>query len=433
LEVPADPLGIAARLRGAGLEQVCLLHAAEVNEVGFNGPRRSFVAAAASAQSEALDPYLEDRQQFDPCSPLAAAPRWIGVVPYECRRGLERPAYRQTEKRPPPLLERPKWWCFDAVVCVDHELAEVTVQGSCPRAVERLRKAASRQRAPATSGLVVEVREPEAPAVHVARIARAIELIRAGDVYQVNLARFLEVQLRGGDPLSLYGRLVAAAPAAYAAMLELDPVVVLATSPELLLRASPRIGGDGSFDRLVTEPIKGTRPRGRCAATDRQLAEQLDADTKERAELAMIIDVERNDLGSVARLGSVRLARPAHVVTHRTIHHRRARLVASARPDLSRCAVLQAMVPSGSVTGAPKIRAMELIAQLESRRRGLYTGGYGYVDHQGQVVLAMAIRTLVLEDRVGGYFSGGGIVVDSDPEAELRETGWKAIQLMRSL
>ncbi len=438
LQVPADPLGITSRLRSAGLPQVCLLHSAEATEAGYDGPRRSFVAAAPSAQSVSIDPYPEDPHCFDPGSPLAAVPRWIGAVPYECRRGLERPAKCRPDKRAAPLLSRPLWWRFDAVVCVDHDAGEVMVVGSCRRAVERLQQAAGRAALPqsSTGALAVEVREAEPAAVHLTRISRAIELIVAGDLYQVNLARYLEVQLRSGDVLSLYGRLVATAPASYAALLELDDVVVLATSPELLLRATPPLDaatGEASFDRLVTEPIKGTRPRGVCAETDRQLARELDEDAKERAELAMIIDVERNDLGSVARAGSVRLSRPAHVVTHRTIHHRKARLVANARPDLSRQAVLEAMLPSGSVTGAPKISAMQLIAKLESRRRGLYTGGYGYVDHRGQVVLAMAIRTLVLKDGKGGYFSGGGIVVDSDPETELRETGWKAIQLLRSL
>jgi len=184
------------------------------------------------------------------------------------------------------------------------------------------------------------------------------------------------------------------------------------------------------FSALATEPIKGTRPRGGDADQDEALARELDADPKERAELAMIIDVERNDLGSVCQVGSVDLAVPPQVVTHRTIHHRKARVVGRARSDVSRTQVLEAMVPSGSVTGAPKVRAMEVIRQLEDQRRGLYTGGLGFVAHDGSVTLTMAIRTLVLRGDRGYYWTGGGIVADSDPVVERQETAWKALQVL---
>ena len=143
----------------------------------------------------------------------------------------------------------------------------------------------------------------------------------------------------------------------------------------------------------------------------------------------MIMDVERNDLGRVCAIGSVRIAHGPKVITSRTVHHRKALLVGQARADVTRRQVLEAMLPSGSVTGAPKVRAMEVIADLERYRRGLYTGGLGYISYAGGVNLAMAIRTLVLRGSRGHYWTGGGIVADSDPERELRETGWKARQL----
>jgi anthranilate/para-aminobenzoate synthase component I len=156
---------------------------------------------------------------------------------------------------------------------------------------------------------------------------------------------------------------------------------------------------------------------------------ELDEDPKENAELTMIIDVERNDLGRVAAPGSVRVLRGPEVVTHRTLHHREALLTANTKSSVSRNDVLEAMLPSGSVTGAPKVRAMEVIANLETSRRGLYTGGFGSVDHSGTMTLAMAIRTVVFRGAEGEYFTGGGIVADSDPDRELEETRWKAIQL----
>src|SRR6185437_4094409 len=206
-------------------------------------------------------------------------------------------------------------------------------------------------------------------------------------------------------------------------------LAVASTTPELLLRASPG-PRPATFGTLFTAPIKGTRPRGGDAPGDAALARALDDDPKERAELTMIVDVERNDLGRVAEVGSVRVLWGPKVVTHRTVHHRLALIAARARAGTSREEVLAAMLPSGSVTGAPKVRAMDVIAALEPARRGLYTGGIGFVAHDGGVTLSMAIRTSVLEGSEGEYWTGGGIVADSDPAREVEETRWKALQLL---
>jgi anthranilate/para-aminobenzoate synthase component I len=155
----------------------------------------------------------------------------------------------------------------------------------------------------------------------------------------------------------------------------------------------------------------------------------LEASEKERAELTMVLDVERNDLGRIAAPGSVRMVEPPRVTTHPTLHHRSATLEAQLLPGTTLSRVLEALLPSGSVTGAPKRRAMEVISCLEPHRRGLYTGAFGMVAHDGGVTLAMAIRTLTVRNETGHYFSGGGIVADSDPDAEVLETDWKALQL----
>ena len=181
-------------------------------------------------------------------------------------------------------------------------------------------------------------------------------------------------------------------------------------SPEQLLS----LGSDGE---LVTSPIKGTRPRRRDRAADAALARELELDPKERAELAMVIDVERNDLGRVAVTGSVRLSAPPRVKSYAAVHHRVAGLSARLRPGLGRADLLSAMLPSGSVTGAPKVRAMEVIALLEAQRRGLYTGGIGLVGHDGSLELGMAIRTVTVHGDEAHYFAGGGIVADSDPRS----------------
>jgi anthranilate/para-aminobenzoate synthase component I len=428
--VAPDPLALARGLAARGHHHVALLHAGAPGA----GPcsRFSFVAADPDASSEALDPFETATSSVEP-SLLARAPRWIGVLPYEARRELERPGWRPDDTRPAALIEKPLWLRYPAVACIDHASASTLVVGESAAAADafaaslRLAEKASFQEDPR-----VTVDDDEPPSRHAERIARARELILAGDLYQVNLARRLRVALLDGSPLALHERLSAAARAPFSAFLDLGEVTVLSTSPELLLTAEPSADGR-SFGALATEPIKGTRPRGAHAAEDAALARDLDLDPKERAELAMIIDVERNDLGRVAEIGSVRVVSPPRVVSHRTIHHRAARITARTRPGVSRGEVLRAMVPSGSVTGAPKVRAMEVIATLEPRRRGLYTGGIGLVRHDGGVLLSMAIRTVVLRGGEGEYWTGGGIVADSDPAREVEETRWKAVQLTNNV
>jgi anthranilate/para-aminobenzoate synthase component I len=434
IPVAPDALGVARRLAAAGGRCVALLHGAARDEALPGAGRWSFVAADPDRASALLDPLADDPDwgSGGDAGPLAFVPRWIGVIPYEARRALERPAWTGRDTRPPARISAPVWHRYPAVVCVDHEEGRVIAAGGDRSAVERLASTLRAGAAPPPPALQVDVEEGEPPDRHAERIAAALELIRRGDLYQVNLARRLEVRLRAGDPLALYAGLGRRAPAPFGACLALGGgLAVVSTSPELLLRAAPA-APPRAFGALFTAPIKGTRPRGRDAAEDAALARELDLDPKERAELTMIVDVERHDLGGVAETGSVRLLAGPHVTTHRTVHHRLALIGARARAGAGRAEVIAAMVPSGSVTGAPKVRAMEVIARLEAARRGLYTGGIGYVAHDGGVTLAMAIRTAVLEGDTGEYWAGGGIVADSDPDREVEETRWKAIQLLRA-
>jgi anthranilate/para-aminobenzoate synthase component I len=437
--VAPDPLAIAERLRQSSAPGLALLHAADRNPGAF--ARFSYVGCDPDRTSHALDP-LADDPEFSPSrvpETFRGVPRWIGVLPYEAFRGLERPGWVPSEdRRPPALLEKPVWRRYPAVVVVDHLEGRVLVVGVSRDHVDALAKKLAGAEGRRDAPFAVEVADAEPPARHVERIVAAKELIARGELYQVNLARRLLVSLVRGDALDLHRRLSAAAPSPFAACLNLDgDLTVVSTSPELLLQADVLRGPNSasvsaSFGRLLTCPIKGTRPRGRDAAEDHALVRELDEDPKENAELTMIVDVERNDLGRVAAVGSVRVLHDPGVVTHRTVHHREALLSASARTGVSRREVLASMLPSGSVTGAPKVRAMEVIASLEPFRRGLYTGGFGHVAHDGSVTLAMAIRTVVLRGREGEYFTGGGIVADSDPARELEETRWKALQLEKA-
>jgi para-aminobenzoate synthetase component I len=263
-------------------------------------------------------------------------------------------------------------------------------------------------------------------AAHCARVARILEYIRAGDVYQVNLARRLVAAIRAdGDALALYRALVAAAPAPFGALVEGDGARVLSGSPERFLSRAP---GGG---RIETRPIKGTRPRTGDADRDRAAAADLAAAEKDGAEHLMIVDLERNDLGRVAVTGSVRVDALGYVVELPGLYHRVSRVSAELRPDVGLGDLLRATFPGGSITGAPKIRAMQIIDELEPVRRGPYCGALGYLGEAGAVELAIAIRIAVLAGGELRLHVGGGIVADSDPAAELAETedkaaGWRA-------
>jgi para-aminobenzoate synthetase component I len=258
-----------------------------------------------------------------------------------------------------------------------------------------------------------------------ARVERVLEYLRAGDAYQVNLSHRLFAALDEDDALALYLRLRAAAPAPLGAFLRAGAGTLLCNSPELFLRASP-------FG-LETRPIKGTRRRDADPARDGALAAELRASEKENAEHLMIVDLERNDLGRVAVTGSVEVSGYARLVTLPTVHHLVSTVRARPRPGVGLAELLAASFPGGSITGAPKLRAMEIIDELEGVRRGPYCGALGWLGSGGRAELALAIRTAVVRGGELVLSVGGGIVADSVPGEELAETRVKAEAFLRAI
>jgi para-aminobenzoate synthetase component 1 len=249
--------------------------------------------------------------------------------------------------------------------------------------------------------------------LHMARVERIRDYLAAGDVYQVNLARRLVARIEApGDALALYAALREVAPAPYGALLEVDGATVISGSPERFLAS---VG-----DRIETRPIKGTRPR--TPGADVELA----AAPKDDAEHLMIVDLERNDLGRIAETSSVRVDELGYIVELPALYHKVSRVSAKPRPGTGYAELLRATFPGGSITGAPKVRAMQLIDELEPARRGPYCGALGYFGAGGAFELAIAIRIGVLANRELRVHVGGGIVADSDPAAELAETEAKA-------
>ena len=254
-------------------------------------------------------------------------------------------------------------------------------------------------------------------------VARSIEYVAAGDVFQVNLSQRYTCGLTA-QPVEVFDRLQSAAPARYGACLVYDDFAIVSNSPELFLRVEPQ--PDGSR-RVTTRPIKGTRPRG--PGMEAALRES----GKDQAELAMIVDLERNDLGRVCEVASVRVVQPREIEAHPTVYHGVATVEGTLRQDTSFVDLLAATFPCGSVTGAPKIRAMQIIDELEPVRRGPYCGGIGYLAADGSAQFNVAIRTMFAKDGLIHIPVGGGIVADSQPAAEYEETLVKARAMFAAL
>ncbi|NNG16180.1 MAG: aminodeoxychorismate synthase component I [Gemmatimonadales bacterium] len=249
-------------------------------------------------------------------------------------------------------------------------------------------------------------------------VGRVREYILAGDIFQANLSQRFEIP-QDRSPFAAYRRLRQRNPAAFSAYFVTGECAVLSASPERFL----------SLDyagRVEACPIKGTRPRGQTAEEDEALSSALLASEKDRAENVMIADLLRNDLSRVCRPGTVRATALLELESHPTVHHLVSTIVGELDPQFTALHLVRATFPGGSITGAPKVRAMEIIAELEPTARGVYCGSIGYLSFTGEMDLNIAIRTGV---RVGDTFyfqAGGGIVADSEPDAEYRETLDKA-------
>jgi para-aminobenzoate synthetase component 1 len=253
---------------------------------------------------------------------------------------------------------------------------------------------------------------------------RAIEYVHAGDCFQVNLSQRL-LHRATLTPLDLYDRLRQRNSAPFAAYFDLGEFAIASASPERFLRVEE--------GRVETRPIKGTRPRGRTADEDARQRRDLRRSAKDRAENVMIIDLLRNDLGRVCEYGSVQVPAVCRLESYRTVHHLVSEVVGRLRPGLGPIDLLRAAFPGGSVTGAPKVRAMEIIAELEPTARGPYCGSLGYIGFDGSMDTNILIRTFTIGRGWMQFPVGGGIVADSTPQAEYEETLHKAEGLLRAL
>lgn len=256
------------------------------------------------------------------------------------------------------------------------------------------------------------------------RVARTMEYIAAGDIYQANIAQKFSTRFTG-NPYRLFEHLLARSPAPGGAFLDFGDTQVLSASPELFLRIRGR--------HITTRPIKGTRPRDRDPIRDEQMAFELQTDPKELAELIMITDLERNDLGKICDYGSVTVAQLVQLERYAQVFHLVSTVEGMLRPGIDALDAVRECIPGGSISGAPKKRACEIIRELEPCPRGIYTGLIGYFDDNGDAAFSIAIRTMILEGENLHFSVGSGITAGSAPAREYEETLHKAAGMQMAL
>jgi para-aminobenzoate synthetase len=350
---------------------------------------------------------------------------WVGYLGYELKAECDGARAHRSPDPDAVLIFADRALAFDQHTGEIYLLA-LDVPGAAgwlAETADRLRALAGRTPAPAApprGARDLELRHARDD--YLKLIDNCLEAISSGESYEICLTNLVSV---GGpvDPWPAYRCLRARSPAPFGALLRLGELSVLSTSPERFLSVS-------AAGLVESRPIKGTRPRGATPAEDARLRRDLATSEKDRAENLMIVDLVRNDLGRIAEVGSVRVERIFEVETYATVHQLVSTIRARLLPGVSPVACVRAAFPGGSMTGAPKIRTMELIDELEGGARGVYSGAIGYFSLSGAVDLSIVIRTLVVRDGSASFGVGGAIVADSDPVAEFEETAVKATPML---
>jgi para-aminobenzoate synthetase component 1 len=353
----------------------------------------------------------------------------IGYFGYDLARRLERlPAVAEDAERIPEMAVG----IYDWAVVVDHRERRTWLagQGRDPDTdikwdrLVALFSAPPREKARAPFRITSPIVSNLTHEAYARAFRRIRNYIQDGDCYQVNLAQRFSAQAMG-DPWLAYQRLRVINPAPFSAYLNTPFAQILSASPERFLRVER--------GRVETKPIKGTRPRAGHPRLDAELTEQLRASEKDRAENLMIVDLLRNDLSKNCALGSVKVPRLFDVESYATVHHLVSTVTGELRADSDALDLLRGCFPGGSITGAPKLRAMQIIEELEPHRRGVYCGAIGYIGFDGNMDLNIAIRTLVHSHGLIRFWAGGGIVSDSKLEDEYQETFDKAAAMLKLL
>jgi anthranilate synthase component I len=399
------------------------------SERRLSGPH----AAGADGFLSALEEWWRALRQPSVAAPLPFTGGWLLYLGYELASEIE------TRLGLPPspdavialAIRTPAAWIRDRATMQAWLVAEPGADALLDAFENHVRESATPPPAAPSPGAHLKVQE-EDPARFLESVSRALDYTAAGDVYQTNLSRLWQVRSdRPPDPVSIYERLRSTNPSPFAAMMRYGDFSLMSSSPERLLSIRAGI--------VSTRPIAGTHPRGTSPDTDAALVESLLNNEKERAEHVMLIDLERNDLGRVCVGGTVRVDEYMVLETYAHVHHIVSNVSGRLREDASPIQVIRALFPGGTITGCPKVRCMEIIAELEGTGRGAYTGSIGYLNRDGSCDLNILIRTLTSHAVVAAgaapitFRAGAGIVADSIPSQELAETRAKAEGMLRAL
>ncbi len=399
--------------------------------------RRAFVQEEGRTRLVEGDPFTVLQSLLNRCrvTPPPGLPGFpggaVGYLSYDLGRQIERlPSHAADD------LELPEIYLhfYDVILAIDHTTGETSLVVGAPdgREADAMTKARAWAQALKRAEPLGTVPVPEAGpvsssltrAAYAAGVQRALAYIGAGDIYQVNLSQRFSCRYPGTG-WQLYRRLREVGPAPFAAFLDAGSWQVVSGSPERFITVR-----DGVIE---TRPIKGTRPRGATPEEDEANARELLASEKEAAELVMIVDLQRNDLGKVCEYGTVRVPDLRRLEATPNVWHTVATVEGRLRPGVTTAQILRATFPGGSITGAPKVRSMEIIEEIEPVRRGVYTGAIGYIGFDGSIDLNIAIRTAVVKEGRAYFHAGGGIVADSNPASEYHETLAKGSAMARAL
>lgn len=394
-----DPLQFLEKL--PEMESFCLLYSGLIGE-GFG--RFSFLAL-----------YPKQTVKVNDFPSLDTTKNWLGYLGYGLKNSLEKlPQETRSQKFPMPdcwMVE------YHIVACFDHFDKTITLHSSSAAYAKKFAalepaRLPNLPNTPLTKNLSSNMTKKE----YMAKVEQVLEAIRAGDVYQANLTRkFYGEWAQAVSPLILFNALCRVSPAPYSALLKCGETYVLSSSPELFLEVSDK-------GKVTTKPIKGSAPRAKDLAEDKRIREQLAVSEKNRAENLMIVDLMRNDLSRSCEAGSISVESLYDITTYPSVHHMSSTIVGQKQKDKTALDVVKGCFPAGSMTGAPKIKAMELCSQLEQQERGIYSGAIGWLGANGTAHFSVVIRTLLMNEAGFEFQVGGGIVADSTPESEWQET-----------
>lgn len=347
----------------------------------------------------------------------------VGYISYDMKNNIE--------KLPQNALDDlhmydQYWGVYDQFICMDHLRDQLWMVSLDARGLAEMEAEVKEKRKTIrTEGLrpvwMGQLHSNFQAQDYIKSIEKVLQHICRGDIYQLNLSQRFCFSIQGSHK-SFYEVLRQINPACFGAYLHFDGLDIMSVSPERYLRVQGR--------QIETRPIKGTRPRGETAARDEAFKKQLRESEKEQAELLMIVDLERNDLGRICQTGSIRVEELYKISAYPTVFHMDAKVQGLLKPEMQIPDIIRASFPGGSITGAPKIMAMNLIDQLEPHARGLYTGAIGYIDYRADCDLNIAIRTVIIKNEDAYYQAGGGLVADSDPLMEYEETWTKTSALL---